>query len=224
MSHYGSLISERDQYEYENLFDGKNTIALTLLRGNGYIAGAGTGIPVEESWMVPDNQCLGVHTMKLAIYPHKGNFLQAQVALKAQDFLNPLFTHYQPVKINKFIGGRAFVQDSDINELFFRIKKYAELEFPLQRQFIALDGEDIIMSCLKKKEKGESIILRVYNIASDKKTFSLRVFGQLKEAYLVNLKEERIGPLTIDGQLIADIPASPKEILTIEIKNKCVSK
>lgn len=214
---YGIAVFNEGLYEYENLFDDKNTIALTLLRGNGSIAGAGTGIPVEESWMVPGNQCLGVYTMKLAVYPYKGDFIKAQVVQKVQDFLNPLFSYYQPVNTKKFIGGRAFVQDSELNELFFRDKKYPGLKLPLQTQFLAIDGDDIVLSCIKKKEKGESIILRFYNIASEKRNFSLTFFKQIKEAYVTNMREERLIPLMVKGRAIADISADPKEIVTIEI-------
>lgn len=214
---FGFAILNKGLYEYENFFDLQNTIALTLIRGNGAIAGAGTEIPIDETWMVPGNQCLGKNTFEIAIYPHVGDFIESKVALKVQDFLNPLFSYYYAVDEKKFVGGRAFVQDSDVNELFFREKKYPSLKMQLQEKFFSIEANNVVFSCLKRKEEECSLILRVYNISKFQENFNVRFHKKINKAYLLNLKEERIIELEVVDNVINQIEIGPKDILTIEI-------
>ncbi len=204
-------------YEYENLSDDENTIALTLIRGNGFISRDQGSLPLDEKWLVPDNQCLGVHSMRLAIYPHKGDFLKGQVALNALDFLNPTMVGFQPVNRHKLAGGRPFVQDSDVSEIFYRENKKPGIHLPLEQQLFDLSNEDIQLSCLKKKEKGDSIIVRVYNLACENRSFAMSAFIDIKEAYRVNLKEERHAKIKVNERALEVIAMKPKEILTLEL-------
>jgi len=215
---YGIAVLNEGLHEYENLLDADNTIALTLLRGNDYMMRRITPEgKLNKKRPIPGNQCLGKFTFRLAIHPHKGDFLKAQVAQKAQDYLNPLYGYFQPVDIKKFTGGRPFIQETEIAEQFFRDKKYPDIELPVRKQFIQIDGNDIILSCIKKKERGDSIIVRVYNVSKENREFNIEMFKQIKEAYIVNLMEERVSQLNTDNKAIKGIPVKPKEIVTVEI-------
>lgn len=214
---YGFAIYNKGLYEYENLFDEQNTIALTLLRGNGFIAGAGTEIPVDESWMVPGNQCLGKHTFELAVYPHDGNFFESKVTLMAEEFINPIYTYYHSVDEKKFVGGRAFVQDSDLSELFFREKKYPLLKLKMEERFFSIDSDRVVLSCVKLKEGSLSKILRVYNISKTSEIFNITFRQSINDAYIVNLKEERQENIHVSNNEIRNMNIGPKDILSIEI-------
>lgn len=214
---YGVAFINEGLYEYENLRDSKNTIALTLLRGNGYITKDGSHVTEEERWLVPGNQCLGKHRFNLAIYPHKGNMLEAKVVEKSQEFLNPVLRYFQPVDATKFAGGRPFVQDSIVAELFFREKEYPNINLPMKGQFIGINSDSMVLSCVKEKEKGDSIIVRLYNSSSDHTSCAIELYKDVERAYFTNLKEERIRELTIKGMSLDIEDIKPKEIVTIEL-------
>jgi alpha-mannosidase len=213
----GLAIFNEGLNEYEHMLDQDNTIALTLLRGNGYISRDSSGLPVEERWLVPENQCLGKHSFRLALYPYSGTLGEARVPQTADSFNNPLFSFYQPVDKRKFTGGRPFVQGSGTAGLFFRENRYPDVSLPEEQQLLAGGGRDIVYSCLKIKEKGHSIILRVYNSSSEARTFSIGSELGIKEAYLVNLREDRLSPLVVCDNAVKDIPLKAKEILTVEL-------
>ena len=87
---FGLAIFNEGLYEYENLKDVKNTIALTLLRGNGQNNSKLLDFYAFNEKTAPGNQCLGKHSFNLAIFPHKGDHLSAEIHRKAESFLNPL--------------------------------------------------------------------------------------------------------------------------------------
>jgi alpha-mannosidase len=214
---YGIAVLNEGLYEYEHLRDSENTIALTLLRGNGFISSDETGLPMEDRWLVPDNQCLGVHTLNISIYPHKGNYLEGEVPQKAQDFLNPLLVYCQPVDTRKFTGGRPFVQDSDVAEIFFRDKKYPDIKLPRSLQVVSIKGKDVVLSCVKQKEKGDSLILRLFNPSSASSSFSITLFQPYHKAFMVNLNEEKQQEVRLTDQRTINLLMAPKEIITLEL-------
>ena len=72
----GIAILNEGLYEYEHL-EKNGTLALTLLRGNGFISNNQSAMSMEETWLVPENQCPGKATFKIAIYPFTGNIQEA---------------------------------------------------------------------------------------------------------------------------------------------------
>jgi alpha-mannosidase len=218
---YGFAIFNEGLYEYEHLTDEENTVALTLIRSNDYILRPKTSPDTQsipnKVGLIPENQCQGIHTFRMSLYPHAGELYQSRTIERAQSFLNPLFTHYQPVDTRKFSGGRPFVQGTEVAEIFYRGKKYPGVSLPLEKQMLRIEGEDIILSCIKKKEKGDSLIVRVYNASSEPRTCSFHFFKRPGEAYLANLLEERTGDIKITDTAIQNILIKPKEIITVEI-------
>lgn len=65
---------------------------------------------------------------------------------------------------------------------------------PAEYSFYRIEG-DVSVSCLKKAENGEGIILRLYNISDRTQSVSARFFQKIKEAYLTDLKEDITGSL-----------------------------
>ena len=147
----------------------------------------------------------------------EGNLYEAGVTQAVQEFLSPLAGHYQPVDVMKFAAAQAFVKDADIHEVFFRGKKYPELEYDRTLKLLDLSGEDIVLSCLKKAEARDSYILRVYNISSQNRKFSIKAFKDIKEAYLVNIMERRLENICAKGKSMEEIPVLSREIVTVEL-------
>ncbi len=194
-----------------------SVLALTLLRGNGIINRDASGLPSSDRWLVPGNQCLGRHHFRLGLYPHKGDVFAANVSQIAQDFLNPLLHHVQCVDVRKFSGGRPFVQDSSLNELFFRQKRYPEVELPRRRHLLAAQSDGVVMSAFKKSQRNDSLIVRFYNPSFNVQTLQLRLPGHYTEVYVVNLLEERQEVCGVSQQNVVSVSFRPKEIVTLEL-------
>ena len=86
---------------------------------------------------------------------------------------------------------------------------------PLEDSFFELDNSRIKVSAIKKAEKSDDIIIRLYNPWEQEETATLKV--KCRKAELVNLKEEKKAELTADGNLIL-LHIKPKKIMTIKIK------
>lgn len=200
-------------YEYEHLFGENGTIAMTLLRVNDKIEVNSKG----EAWQVPGNQAIGYIKTNMAIYPHQGDYVEKELQISLKEFQNPILSCFQPVNCKKFIGGRPAVQDSAIKEIFYRNDKYAKITFPNEVQFLNIKGKGIVLSALKKSEKNEGIILRVYNLSSEESCFEMDYFKEIISACKVNLNEDKTEDIAFEGRKINEIKIRAKEILTIYI-------
>jgi len=78
----GLTIANFGLPEYEVLRDGRNTIALTLLRSSGELGDWGV-------FPTPEAQCLGRHTFEYAIVPHAGGSDRLNAAVQAYQFQIP---------------------------------------------------------------------------------------------------------------------------------------
>ena len=130
----GIAILNEGLYEYKNQLGDDGIIALTLLRANGLIERFSNG----ETWKAPGNQCLRTIECEMALYPHKGNYVEANCAGVLKEFQNKLLVYIQPVDTRKFLGGRPAVQDSQIKEIFYCKDKYEHLQLPLENSFLSI--------------------------------------------------------------------------------------
>lgn len=78
----GLTIANLGLNEYEVLQDGRNTIALTLLRAVGELGDWGY-------FPTPEAQCLGEHTVTFRIYPHTGDCIETNAYQDAYQFQIP---------------------------------------------------------------------------------------------------------------------------------------
>ncbi|OME94148.1 alpha-mannosidase [Paenibacillus amylolyticus] len=78
----GLVVANLGLNEYEVLQDGRNTIAVTLLRAVGELGDWGL-------FPTPEAQCLGEHTFKVEIIPHDGNGAASGAYIEAYQFQVP---------------------------------------------------------------------------------------------------------------------------------------
>lgn len=209
----GFAVLNEGVYEYEHLLKESGTIAMTLLRVNGKIEVNSLG----DTWQVPGNQCIGNTKINMAFCPHNGDYSEGKVQVLVREFQNPLLSCFQPVNLRKFVGGRPAVQDSEIKEIFYRQDKYSKISFPKEVQFVTINGKGIVLSALKKAEKDDGIILRVYNSCNEESSFEMEYFKDIISAQNVNLNEEKIGDIVFNGRKTKAIKLRPKEIYTIHV-------
>ncbi|MBP1967286.1 alpha-mannosidase [Paenibacillus aceris] len=85
----GLTVANKGLNEYEVLRDGKNTIAVTLLRSVSELGDWGV-------FPTPEAQCLGDHSVEFAIYPHAGTAIQSGAFAAAYQFQSPWFHTLTP--------------------------------------------------------------------------------------------------------------------------------
>ena len=176
--------------EYELKLDGRGTLALTLLRCVGRLAGDDliTRPGGKAGWDndTPDAQCQGIHSFRYALLPHGpdepdwGEF----VTRESERFHLPLMP--------------------------LRRKNSAPL--PLESSLLALEGGPLVLSAVKESEDGTGIIVRVYNPGPAGVEGVLRCARPVKKALLVNLNEDVTGETDVTGDsrgasVRLDVPA-----------------
>jgi alpha-mannosidase len=153
----------------------------------------------------------------LALYPHSGGLVDAQVPTRCQSFLNPLFTTFDAVDVRTFTGGRPFVQDTAVGEIFYRDPPYPDATVEPTDSLVVMEDTQMVFSCLKQAEDRNSVVLRAYNPAEFDALFNLNFNRAPKEAYRLGLDERRGEQLAVEGTRVVRIAALPKEIVTLEI-------
>jgi mannosylglycerate hydrolase len=182
--------------EYEVLPD-KNTIALTLLRGVGWLAR--TDLPtrigdVGPHIFTPEAQCLGVRTFAYAIYRHGSDLILANPHFEA-DRHN---LKYRAVQTNAHPG-----------------------RLPDEFSFLSWVAEEtegaLKLSALKQSDDGEGIIIRFYNAHEELAKAHLKIGGQIEKAWRTNLNEEIEAELPVQDGTIR-LAAKGREIVTIKAR------
>lgn len=80
----GLTVANLGLNEYEILRDGRNTIAVTLLRSVAELGDWGV-------FPTPEAQCLGKHTVQFSIIPHAGSGMESSAYAEAYQFQVPWF-------------------------------------------------------------------------------------------------------------------------------------
>lgn len=185
----GLALISHGLVEYEVQDNETRTMMLTLLKSVRYPK---VGLPAERGERLDQigSQCPGKHTSAYALYPHQGNWEEGHV-------FEYTYRHFTPL--------RAVQCGSSTGDL------------PLSLQLLKIEPEELILSALKKCEKRNSVILRLFN--PTEKTISGRIKCQklIKKARLVNLNEEPLQEIPVEPTGELSMPVGHKKIMTIEL-------
>lgn len=88
--------------------------------------------------------------------------------------------------------------------------------FPLQKSFLEIAGKNLVLSCVKEAQGRDSVIVRLYNPAESDTDAAVSFGFDFKEAFLVNLNEERLEPLKAEAGGVR-FTAGKGKIVTIEV-------
>ena len=176
--------------EYEVTDDSSRTIGLTLLRAFE-VALTTVAWRWERHPEMKGSQSLGEHEFNYLIYPHGGDWDVGQVMTQADRFNVPVL----PVQAGPYKG-----------------------DLPKSSSFVELQPSELMISAVKRAEKSENIIIRLYNPTSNYIKGNLILFKSPKTAKLLNLNEEKIDndTLKIDGNKV-EIETGAKKIITVEL-------
>ncbi len=182
--------------EYELKLDGQGTIALTLLRCVGLLAGDDliTRPGGKSGWHneTPDAQCLGVHMFRYAIFPHDAEEVNTCTRInEASEYF-----HFPLMAVRR---------------------KNADAP-AMQASMATISSTQLVLSALKGSEDGEGIILRVSNpVASDAEGV-LHFTRKVRAAWIAALSEECGERLTVQGERNIHIHVGSCGVVTLKVE------
>ena len=169
-------------------------IAQTLLRSVGWLSRedlvtrpCNAGPRVET----PEAQCLGPQTFWYAVIPHPGDWEEARIWEEAHALRYPLLG-----RTVDFQEGELSADDLCMFEI---------------------EPQELVVSALKKAEREDALVLRLYNISRHDVLGRLGSRRPLVAARLANLNEEPLpnGSLEIIDRQGIEFPARPSQIVTL---------
>ncbi len=184
----GAAILVDGLKEYEVLDDNNNTLAITLLRAFEYVIASSSRQEFKE---MKGSQCPGKHNYKLSFYPHSGDWQKGRVYREALKFNIPL----------------RFAQSGE-----------GKGNLPHDFSFLKISDERIILSSVKKAEKGKinEAVIRFYNPCEEHISFNISFAAEIKEIAAVSLEELEQEKLSVVNG-IYNISIKSKEIKSVKI-------
>lgn len=207
----GIAIFTEGNHECEKI--DKNRLAITLFRATGVITRNADGsVTSGAQWYCPENQCLRRMDGRLGLYLFTGKPADAKLPCLAQRFGNPLLVGFTPCDRRKFSGGRTAVQDSSLEELFYRPSPYPKAALQDNQSAVQVQGRCIQVSALKQAEDGNGLILRFWQYGDTEEPVTVTAHGNI---YRSNMAEDQNELL---GREQVKLTAGPKKIVTLRIQ------
>jgi mannosylglycerate hydrolase len=181
--------------EYELLPDANATLAVTLLRCVGLLAGEDliTRPGGKAGWHneTPEAQCLGRHTFRYAV-----------VSLTAGEYAD----------------GRVLQQESERFHLpLLPIRRKNTAPLPLEASFAAVGSSRLVLSALKEASEGGGIVFRFWNPLQSPVEETLR-FAMTPHKVVMSRLDETIGePLPVENGRDVALKVGPSGIITLRV-------
>jgi mannosylglycerate hydrolase len=177
---HGISVLTNSSREFEIVGKNYDTIAITLFRSVGFLGkeemlrrpGRPSGIKLPT----PDSQMIGQLELDFALTTHKGSTTEANVGRMAKELTTPIVTY------NKLPHDAMKLNPSGIPT-------------PLSYSFLQETKGHMVLSTLKKAEKEDRFVLRVYNPTEAEKQDSFLVNHAVEDVQEGNLNEKAIAPL-----------------------------
>ena len=164
----------------------KDSAYITLFRSVYGLSADGEAGP-----LVPTQDALELksYTFEYALQPHDGDWRQAEMYKKAQEF------HYLPIPIQADSKG----------------------DLPPEFSFLKLSPNNLILSALKKAEDSNEVILRFFETKGETTEAEVKLFRKIKRLTLVDLLETEDKELPVNGNEFK-LEVKPFEIVTLKLK------
>ena len=166
-------------------------LALTLLRAVGWLSRddfPSRGYQrVGPQLATPEAQCQGEQHFQYAVVPFAGDYIDARLKSLSQRYRTPVAA-IQGVADHRIKG----------------------------RSFLRKESNRTCVSAIKKHESRDTLVIRLYNLMSEKADETLTFGRFVSAAWLIDLLEERFTELKTVADRI-ELAFRPHEIVTIEV-------
>lgn len=194
----GLAILNKGLPEYEIYGENDKTIAVTLVRSVGWLSrnidNNNRKIFGGPAIPTPEAQCQGRLTAEYAIIPHSGDWEEAQIPRIAREFTCEL----KAVEV-----------------------KNPSSELPASMSFLELDSTSIILSAVKKAEREDALVIRIYNTGKKAQNAILKLYKPVKSVSLINLREDETAeqiPVSAQGKELQLGLIPPAKVVTLKVK------
>jgi mannosylglycerate hydrolase len=172
--------------EYELIADAQGTLALTLLRSVGLLAGGDliTRPGGKAGWHneTPEAQCRGMQSFRYCLLPLSARSLEERslVEQEAERFHLPLVS----------------------------VRRKGDQPLPMRGSLLSIEGP-LTLSALKEAEDGQGIVLRVYNTLPAEARGMIRSAREIAGVWRSNLREDRLDavPIPKGNEIPLAVPA-----------------
>ncbi|MDQ7826567.1 MAG: glycoside hydrolase family 38 C-terminal domain-containing protein [Candidatus Eremiobacteraeota bacterium] len=169
--------------------EGETVILLTLLRCVGWLSREGNTYRSPEAgpkYPTPSAQMEGIHRFEISLYPHSPE--------EKNTIIHYALTRQAPLEIVPVSPHSGICRPGE--------------------SLLSVEPGELVFSALKESERGDGVILRVFNPTDALHTLSLKTLLPFRGLRLTNLAEE-----AISGELpvTAAIPVEPHRIITLEL-------
>ena len=189
----GCALMTKGLREYEVQDDSERTLKLTLIRTQRAYMTANGSMNVEELDKYTGQHSFGTLEYEYAIYPHTGDWYEAEV-------LSAAYAHKVPVKA---VQGVPLKGNLPINGSFFK--------FSHEKQ--------VMTSALKLAENGKDLTLRIWNVTGEALPLSVETLLPVKSIKRVRLDETVLSDVAInDGKFNIELAPHKIETLVLEVK------
>lgn len=164
----GLAVINQGMPEYEVAKDQFCTVIQTLLRSCGWLSRddyEARPYNAGPSLPTPEAQCLGKQVFRYAVMPTQGNWVKAKVWQAAHEHNAPPRTVVTGLRRG---------------------------ELPLSQSFVKVEPENLVVTAVKKAEKSDALIVRVWNTTPQEVEASVTLPGGFRSAVLTNLNEESV--------------------------------
>lgn len=149
------------------------------------------GLTLLKCPTYPDKDCdKGEHKFTYSLYAHNGNLYSSDTIKQAYYLNNPLKAYALP--------------------------KERTSTLPEEFSFIEIDKENVVCETIKQAEKGENIVVRLYESKNSRTKTAIKFGIHVRKIYSCNLLEERISEIPIKGNG-CEMEIKPFEIITLEL-------
>lgn len=207
----GIAVFTEGNHECEKIDESR--LAFTLFRSTGVInRNWDDTVSSGDQWYCPANQCLRRLEGRMGVCLFNGKAVDAELPQMASRFRNPLLVGFMPCDRRKFSGGRTAVQDSALEELFYRPDPYAEVALQNDQPTVAVEGAHIQVSALKQAEDGNGLVLRFWQYGDTEETVTVTAQGNIYRSSMSEKQAELLGKDQIT------LTVGSKKIVTLRIQ------
>jgi mannosylglycerate hydrolase len=184
----GLAVLNRNLTEYEVSDDTSRTIFLTLLR-SVQVRLCAEFRCAQEAPEQMGSQCLGHHQFDYAVYPHTGNWLEADVYGQMEEFV------YEP--------------------RLYQCSMPAAGRISPQLSLLEVSPAALQLAAVKPAENDEGIVVRLFNPTAATINGTLSFVKRPQRAQRINLNEDFIGELPLDGDGRVLVSAEAFKIVSV---------
>ncbi|MDD6927522.1 MAG: glycoside hydrolase family 38 C-terminal domain-containing protein [bacterium] len=164
-------------------------ITVTLVRSTGVISRLADFSPNGDVWeSAKENQQKGELNGVLGYLRTNKELTATEISRKAERFLYPPYFYFTSANEARLYSGNESLQTTTVKGKFFKNNPYKDVKPKVCSPVVYLRG-DVETSALKKSEKGDGVVLRLFNRAGKSERISVDVPG--KKISRVNMSEKR---------------------------------